>query len=97
MKTYSLEAIAISTNEYNETIESFVPAGEIVMAIGANNRMIYTANESFLANVEWVGITKDKTIEKGWRVGGIYLVEYVEQDRLYSIVHLKEIDNNGRL
>ena len=95
MKKYNLENQVVSFNDYNEKITEYKFNRVVEIAIAANNRSQYGGNNTLIDCVEYVGITRDKNINKGDKIGG-YLVEYVEQDRLYSIVHMKEIDNNGR-
>lgn len=96
MKKYKVETPHISKNEFNESITDFAFDREIEIAICMNNRVAYNANDTSILNLELVGITKDKAIKKGDRIGGKYLVGFVEENRLFSIVHMKEIGNNGR-
>lgn len=95
METYTLEIPQTSTNEWNETLTSFTFDRNIKMAICMNSRNAYNANDTSVLNLELVGITKDK-VNKGDRIGGKYIVGFVEAQRLFSIVYLKEIDNDGR-
>lgn len=96
MKKYTLEVPQTSTNEWNETLTSFSFDREVEIAICMNSRNAYNANDTSVLNLELVGITKDKGINKGDRIGGKYTVGFVEEQRLFSIVYMKEIGNNGR-
>lgn len=96
MKKYTLEVPHTSTNEWNETLTSFSFDREVEIAICMNNRNAYNANDTSVLNLELVGITKDKGINKGDRIGGRYIVGFVEEQRLFFIVYMKEIGNNGR-
>lgn len=96
MKKYTLEVPHTSTNEWNETITDFAFVKDVEIAICMNSRNAYNANDTSVLNLELVGITKDKDIKKGDRVGGKYIVGFVEVNRLFSIVYLKEIGNDGR-
>ena len=96
MKRYSVEVPTISANEWNEPLTSFSFDREIEMAICMNARNAYNANDTSVLNLELVGITKDKAIKKGDRVGNKYIVGFVEENRLFSIVYMKEIGNDGR-
>lgn len=96
MKKYTLESPQFSTNEYNETITDFAFVKDVEIAICMNSRNAYNANDTSVLNLDLVGITKDKGINKGDRIGGKYIVGFVEAQRLFSIVYMKEIDNNGR-
>jgi hypothetical protein len=49
-----------------------------------------------LTNLQLVGITKDRNINKGDRIGGNYLVSFVENNRTFSTVYMKEVENIGR-
>lgn len=96
MKKYTLESPQVSKNEWNEPITDFAFDRNIEIAICMNSRNAYNANDTSVLNLELVGITKDKDIKKGDRVGGKYIVGFVEVNRLFSIVYLKEIGNDGR-
>ena len=95
METYTLEIPQSSNNEWNENITTFSFDRNIKMAICMNSRNNYNANDTSVLNLDLVGITKDK-VNKGDRIGGKYIVGFVEAQRLFSIVYMKEIDNNGR-
>lgn len=97
MKKYSLEKPQVAYNDYNEPVISYSWDREIEMAMCINSRNNYSGNDTNVLNANFVGITRDRYINKGERIGGVYIVEFVEVNRLYSIIHLKEIDNNGRL
>ena len=96
MEKYNLEIPQTLANEWNEPIVNYVLDRVVEMAICLNSKTAYTANDTSIVNLELVGITKDRNINKGDRIGGKYLVKFVENNRLFTIVHLKEIDNNGR-
>ena len=97
MKKYSVEVPTFSANEWNETLTSFSFDREIEMAICLNVRNAYNANDTSVLNLDLVGITTDKAVNKGDRIGGKYVVGFVEENRRFSIVYMKEIDNHGRL
>lgn len=97
MEEYTLEIPQTLTNEWNETLTSFAFDRNIKMAICMNSKNNYNANDTSVLNLDLVGITKDKGINKGDRIGGKYIVGFVEAQRLFSIVYLKEIGNDGRL
>ena len=96
METYTLEIPQTSTNEWNETLTSFAFDRNIKMAICINSRNNYNANDTSVLNLDLVGITTDKAVNKGDRIGGKYVVGFVEENRRFSIVYMKEIDNHGR-
>ena len=96
MKKYQLERQVSTENDYNEKVIEYKPYRVITMAIAPNNRNQYSGNDTLTDCVEYIGVTRDKQVQKGDRISG-FEVEYVELNRLYSIVHMKEINNNGRL
>lgn len=96
MQKYSLEIPQVTVNDYNESVISYSWDRDIEMAICINSRNNYSGNDTNILNANFVGITRDRYIKKGDKVGGLYIVEFVEVNRLYSIVHMKEIGNDGR-
>lgn len=96
MKKYTLEIPHTSQNEYNENVITYSFDREIEMAMCIDNRNKYSGNDTNVLNVNFVGMTRDRLIKKGDKVGGLYIVDFVEVNRLFTIVHMKEIGNNGR-
>lgn len=97
MKKVLVEEPVITVNNYNDKITAYSAIGYSDIAIAESGVSKYQSNDLDVINVEWLGLTKDKTIQKGYRIAQKYLVDYVEVFRLYSILHLLEIDNDGRL
>ena len=97
MITVPVDMPVVLTNEYNEKviIYQFLKNTKIALAQNAVNS--YQGNDTNVINVEFLALTTDRYIDKGYRIDGKYIVSYVEKNRLYSILHLREIDNNGRL
>lgn len=96
MKKYNLEIPQTAANQWNEPIVSYVFDRVIEMAICLNNNIEYNSNDMDLTNLQLVGITKDRNINKGDRIGGKYLVSFVEENRTFSTVYMKEVENIGR-
>lgn len=95
MKKYILYKPVVTVNEYNEEVLSYEYDREIDMAIALNTHTPYTANDSNITNLNLIGLTRDRYVNKGDMIDNYY-VEFVEVNRRYSIITLREIDNYGR-
>lgn len=96
MKKYRLEIPKTTINEYNEKIITYEFNRNVEMALTLNQRANYQGNDTNVLNADLCGLCKDKAIQRNDRLDGKYLVVFVEVNRLYSIVYLKEIGNDGR-
>ena len=97
MKTYKLYKPVVITNELNEKVITYQFLRNIKMSLAQSAVNSYQGNDTNVINVEFLGLTTDRYIQKGYRIDDDYIVSYVEVNRMYSILHLVEIDNNGRL
>ena len=95
--TVSVDKPVITVNEYNEKVITYQFLRKIKMSFAQSAVNVYQGNDTNVMNVEFLGLTQDRYIQKGYRIDNKYIVSYVEVNRLYSILHLVEIDNNGRL
>lgn len=95
MKKYQLYKPIVVKNEYNEDTYSYEYDRDVEMAIAINTHSNYTGNDSNITNAEFTAISRDRRIIKGDKIDN-YIVTFVEVNRLYSIVYLKEIANVGQ-
>ena len=97
MKKVSVDKQVITINEYGEKVITYQFVRYIQMAMAQSTINTIQNNDVNVINVEYLGLTTDRYIQKGMRIDNKYIVSYVEVNRIYSILHLVEIDNNGRL
>lgn len=96
MKKYTLAIPQITYDEFNASIVAYVFNRDVEMAIQIESQSTYSGNDSSVVNVVLTGLTKDRNVNKGDLIDNKYLVEFVEINRLFTIVHMREINNNGR-
>lgn len=94
MKKYPLSHPVVTKNELNEDVITYEYDRDIDMAI-AINRQPYNGNDTSVLNAELTGITKYKFIKRGDKIGDM-IVSFVEVNRMYTFVYLKEVNHNGR-
>lgn len=97
MKTVPVDIPVILINDYNEKVITYQFLRNIKIALAQNAVNTYQGNDTNVINVEYLALTTDRYIEKGYRIDTKYIVSYVEKNRLYCILHLREIGNDGRL
>lgn len=97
MKNHDVFVSVVTENEYHEKVKTYEKDRTIKLAFCVDNLATYQANDQDVINVRYAGITRDRKIKKGDRIDNIYSVDYVEVYRLYTIVHLTEIDNGGQV
>lgn len=95
MSKYTLFKPVVEVNEYNEEILTYQEDREIEMAICLNTHTPYVANDTNVTNLNLIGLTRDRYVNKGDMIDNYY-VEFVEVNRRYSIITLREIDNVGK-
>lgn len=93
----SVDRPVITINEYGEKVITYQFVRYIQMALAQSTINTIQNNDMNILNVEYLGLTTDRYIQKGMRIDNKYIVSYVEVNRIYSIVHMVEIDNDGRL
>jgi len=91
MKKVNVYTISVTKNEYEENIKSSVFLKTISMFISYKQYNNYTANDVRLQEITHVGITADKTLEKGMVIDNQYTVEFINNDGKDSIVFLKQV------
>lgn len=84
--------LTTTINALNETVEDYVLQTNIDIAIAFNSRSLYTANDSHMNNINYIGVTQATGISKGDKIGN-YIVDFIQGNYLY----LKEVGNNGRV
>lgn len=92
-----VEKPVITINELGEKVITYQFLRYIQMALANNAISTIQGNDMNIINVEYLGLTSDRYIQKGQRIDEKYIVSYVEVNRIYSILHLVEIGNDGRL
>ena len=84
--------VTTTKNGLNENVKSYVLQSAIDIAISFNSRSLYTANDSNMTNVNYVGVTQQVGISKGDKIGD-YVVEFIQGGNVW----LRESDSNGRI
>lgn len=95
MKKYQLYKPVLETNDYGEKVYSYQADRIVEAAIVLDTNYQYQSNDSNITDVTLIGLSKDRQIKKNDKIDN-YLVTFVEINRLYSIVHMKEVDNVGK-
>lgn len=90
-KKYDVYTYSITTNEWGEKIKSPILFKSVLMFISLRTYNNFTSNDVRLQEVTHIGITSDKTIEKGMMIDNRYSVEFVNNDGRESILFLKEV------
>jgi len=91
MKKVDVYTISATKNEYEEEIKSPVFLKTILMFISLKTYNNYTSNDIKLQEVSHVGITTNKTLEKGMVINNQYTIEFINNDGRDSIVYLKQV------
>lgn len=90
-KMYNVFTYSTSKNEWNEDIKSPVFCKYITMFISLKSYNDFTSNDIRLQEVTHIGITEDKTLQKGMIIGDKYTIEFINNDGRESIVYLKQV------
>ena len=93
-QSYSRKIRSITTNEYNEQIESYTTADNIKMFISLSTESETNSNDMRIQECTHVGLTKD-IVTKGDLIADKYKVTFVNGAGAENIVYMREIENNG--
>ena len=95
MAAYKLEKPITTQNDYGENVTSFTAAGKVKMFISLSSESVTSGSDVRVNQSTHVGLTRDSSIRKGMRIGGKYIVEFVDASARDIIIYMKEVDNNG--
>lgn len=94
-KSYTRKTLSVSTdNPYNEPVESYTTASNIIMFISLSNEITMSNQDMRIQQCSHIGLTHDE-VEVGDEIGGKYLVQFVNNAGREKIVYLKEIESDG--
>lgn len=92
---YPLEAPVETENDYNEKKTTYIAAGTVKMFISLSNESTSNDSDVRINQSTHIGITRDSSIKKDMRVGGKYIVTFVNAAMTDILVYMKEVDNGG--
>ena len=89
-RKYPLYRLDKTLDEYRQEADAPVEIGSIRAFIAPKTHAPYNANDLRMQEVTHIGLTRDKGAERGMLVGG-YLVEFVDDGGVETILYLKEV------
>lgn len=93
MKKYQIEKPEEVLDSYNHRRVKYIDAGEASVEIVVQDRTNIQNNDLVTYKTTMVGYTKSNEIDKGWRIGGKYIVQSTVPHRTANILYLEEIQN----
>ena len=93
-KFYSRESKVVYKNAYNEKIEEYVPAADVLMFISLSNESVIQSNDMRIQQCSHIGLTS-YVLNVGDRIDGKYEVQFINNAGREKIVFMKEIENDG--
>lgn len=94
-RIYTRQSKIQSTNQYNEKIEGYTAATDVLMYISLSNESLLKSNDMRIQQCSHIGLTKDTVLVGDLIDDGKLEVQFINSAGKEKIVFMKEIENNG--
>ena len=91
---YSRKTKIITSNIYNEQIETYTPTENILMFISLSNESVMESNDMRIQQCSHIGLTNDY-LQVGDLIDDKYEVLFINKAGREDIVFMKERENDG--